>query len=87
MRINTVTVRVAGKSYQLSGTQKPQHFEQLAQMVDRRIAENAQLNPTAQAEVNAVAAALSFADELVSARAEAARLRKQLENESRALTD
>jgi len=79
MRLNTVTVQVAGKGYQLSGAQEPAHFHHLGQMVDRRIAENAHLNPDSNPEARAVAAALSFADELVSARAEAARLRAQLD--------
>lgn len=87
MRLTTVTVEVAGKGYQLSGTEEPAHFEHLAQMTDRRIAETAHLNPSLNPEACAVACALSFADELVKAQQTVARLRAQLEETQLGLSD
>ncbi len=79
MKITTVKVQVAGKSYQLSGTEEPEHFHHLAQMTDRRVMETALQNPDLGSEACAVAAALSLADELVKAQKVASRLRTQLE--------
>lgn len=78
MELHTVTVTVAGKGYQLSGTQQPEHFHHLGQLVNRRVNETAQANPSLGGEGCAVAAALSLADELVTARQELSRLRAQL---------
>ena len=79
MRINQTTVIVAGKSYQLSGSEEPAYFNHLATLCDRRIEESALMNPDLDREGAAVAAALSLADEFVRARQEADRLRQQLE--------
>ena len=65
MKTSTVTVRVAGHAYQLSGTEEPAYFHQLAALTDRRITETAQQNPGLNAESCAVAAALSMAGEVV----------------------
>lgn len=80
MKLNTVTVRVGGKSYQLSGMENTEHFHQLASFTDRRIGEVSLQNPGLNAEACAVAAALSIADELFKSQQMAARLRAQIEN-------
>lgn len=79
IKTNTVTVQVAGKSYQLTGLDEKEHFTLLADVVNRRISETASQNPSLNAEACAVAACLSLADELIKAQALAARLRKQLD--------
>lgn len=79
MQLTTVTVTVAGKNYQLSGTEEAAHFQRLAQLTDRRIKEVAGNNNSLGAEACAVAAALSLADELVKAQALNVRIRAQLE--------
>lgn len=79
----TVTVKVAGKNYQLSGMEEAAHFEHLAEMTDRRIRETAFQNPALGDEACAVAAALSLADELVKAQQVASLLRQQLEGLAR----
>lgn len=79
IKTNTVTVQVAGKSYQLTGLDEKEHFTLLADVVNRRINETASQNPSLNAEACAVAACLSLADELIKAQALAARLRRQLD--------
>ena len=79
MQLTTVTVTVADKSYQLSGTEESAHFHRLAQLTDRRIKEVAANTESLDAEACAVAAALSLADELVKAQELNMRLRAQLE--------
>jgi cell division protein ZapA (FtsZ GTPase activity inhibitor) len=79
MRINQTTVKVAGKSYQLSGGEEPAYFTHLAEMCNRRIEEASLMNKDLDREGTAVAAALSLADEYVRAKGEANRLRRQLE--------
>lgn len=79
MRINQTTVKVAGKDYQLSGSEEPSYFNHLAALCDRRIEEAALMNPDLDREGAAVAAALSLADEYVRAKGEADRLRQQLD--------
>lgn len=79
--IHHSTVEVAGKSYQLSGAEDPTHFAQVASVTDRRIAESARMNPLLDREGAAVAAALSFADELIKAQQTVARLKRQLKKE------
>jgi len=83
----TVTVKVAGKNYQLSGMEEAAHFERLAEMTDRRIRETTLQNPALGDEACAVAAALSLADELVKAQQVASLLRKQLEGLARVQLD
>lgn len=77
--LTSVTVLVAGKSYQLSGLEDEAHFAAIARLADRRIKETAAANPALNAEASAVAAALSLADELIKAQSLASRLRTQLE--------
>ena len=79
IKTNTVTVQVAGKSYQLTGLDEKEHFTLLADAVNRRISETASQNPSLNTEACAVAACLSLADELIKAQALAARLRRQLD--------
>ncbi|MDI9520692.1 MAG: cell division protein ZapA [Bacillota bacterium] len=79
IKTNTVTVQVAGKSYQLTGFDEKEHFTLLADVVNRRISETASQNPSLNAEACAVAVCLSLADELIKAQALAARLRRQLD--------
>lgn len=75
----TVTVQVAGKSYQLSGAEEAAYFQRLADIADRRIRETALQNPSLDQEACAVATALSLADELVKAQQLANKLRHELE--------
>lgn len=77
--LTTVTVQVAGKSYQLSGLEDESHFTGIARLADRRIRETAMANPGLNPEACAVAAALSLADELIKAQSLASRLRATLE--------
>ena len=83
IKTNTVTVQVAGKSYQLTGIEEKEHFELLADMTNRRINETARQNPSLNAEACAVAACFSLADELIKAQALATRLRRQLEDQQK----
>lgn len=83
MITTTVTVQVAGKSYQLSGIEEKEHFTRLAEMTNRRINETAGQNLSLSAEACAVAACFSLADELIKAQALAARLRRQLEDQQK----
>lgn len=79
----TLTVQVAGKTYQLTGLEEKEHFVLLADTVNRRISETAGQNPSLNAEACAVAACLSLADELIKAQTLATRLRKQLEEKQK----
>lgn len=87
MKTTTVTVQVAGKSYQLSGIEEKEHFQRLADLTNRRISEITGQNPSLSNEACAVAACFSLADELIKAQALAARLRAQLEEKQKDKAD
>ncbi len=87
MKTTTVTVTVAGKSYQLSGLEEKEHFTHLAEMTNRRIREVAGQNPSLSAEACAVAACFSLADELIKAQALSERLRQELETKQQETRD
>ena len=79
MDLTTVTLQVAGKSYQLAGLEDEAHYREIASLADRRIRETAAANPDLNPEACAVAAALSLSDELIKAQSLVSRLRAQLE--------
>jgi len=72
-----VTLRVAGKEYALVSSDSPEHLSRVAHYVDRQITETV-FATRASKENAAVLVALNLADELMKAKDENARLRREL---------
>ncbi len=73
-----ITVRVAGKEYALVSSDSPEHLTRVANYVDRQITETvfaARVNK----ENAAVLVSLNLADELMKAKDENARLRREMD--------
>lgn len=77
MEKQRITVRVAGKEYTLVSSDGAEHLSRVAAYVDRQITET-QFAARTSKENAAVLAALNLADELMKARDENARLRREL---------
>ena len=72
-----VTLRVAGKEYALVSSDSPAHLSRVASFVDRQISETV-FATRASKENAAVLVALNLADELMKAKDENARLRREM---------
>ena len=72
-----VTLRVAGKEYALVSSDSPEHLSRVAKYVDRQITETI-FATRASKENAAVLVALNLTDELMKAKDENARLRREL---------
>lgn len=72
-----VTVRVAGREYTLVSADTVEHLSRVAAYVDRQMTEM-QFAARTSKENAAVLAALNLADELMKAKDENARLRREL---------
>ena len=73
----TYTLRIAGRDYTLTSGDAPEHVRRVAVYVDRKIAET-QSTGFVNRESAAVIAALSVADELLTAQDDNTRLRREL---------
>ncbi|MBQ7655511.1 MAG: cell division protein ZapA [Clostridia bacterium] len=76
-RERTYTLRIAGKDYTITSADAPEHVRRMGVYVDRRIAETASSSFVSR-ESAAIIAALSIADELISAQDDNTRLRREL---------
>ena len=72
-----INVRVAGKEYALVSSDSPEHLTRVAAYVDRLITETI-FATRVNKENAAVLASLNLADELMKAKDENARLRREL---------
>lgn len=77
MEKQKVTVRVAGREYTLVSCDSAEHLSRVAALADRQITEM-QFAARTNKENAAVLAALNLADELMKARDENARLRREM---------
>lgn len=77
MEKQKVTVRVAGREYTLVSADSAEHLSRVAAFADRQITEM-QFAARTNKENAAVLAALNLADELMKARDENARLRREM---------
>ncbi len=73
----TYTLRIAGRDYTITSGDAPEHVRRVAVYVDRKIAET-QSSGFVNRESAAVIAALSIADELLTAQDDNTRLRREL---------
>ena len=73
-----VTLRVAGKEYALVSSDSPEQLTRVANFVDRSISETI-FAARASKENAAVLVALNLADELMKAKDENARLRREMD--------
>ena len=73
----TYTLRIAGRDYTTTSGDAPEHVRRVAVYVDRKIAET-QSSGFVNRESAAVIAALSIADELLTAQDDNTRLRREL---------
>lgn len=71
------TFRIAGRDYTISSSDSPEHMRRVAVYVDRRITEVSSTGMLAR-ESAAVVAALSIAEELMTAQDDNTRLRREL---------
>lgn len=71
------TLRINGRDYTLTGTDSAEHMRRIGVYVDRKIAETG-ASAFMNREASAVIAALSIADELMSAQDDNTRLRREL---------
>ena len=76
-RERTYTLRVAGKDYTITSGDAPEHVRRMGMYVDRKIAETASSGFVSR-EAATVIAALSLADELITAQDDNTRLRREL---------
>ena len=73
-----ITLRVAGREYALVSSDSPEHLSRVANFVDRQISE-AMFAARTSKENAAVLVALNLADELMKAKDENARLRREMD--------
>ena len=73
-----ITLRVAGREYALVSSDSPEHLSRVANFVDRQISESMFAARTSK-ENAAVLVALNLADELMKAKDENARLRREMD--------
>ena len=78
MEKQRTTLRVAGKEYALVSSDSPEHLGRVASFVDRQISETIFVT-RASKENAAVLVALNLADELMKAKDENARLRREMD--------
>ena len=71
------TFRIAGRDYSISSSDSPEHMRRVAVYVDRKITEVSATGMLAR-ESAAVVAALSIADDLLTAQDDNTRLRREL---------
>ncbi len=83
MNVNTVSVQIAAKEYSLNSTDTPEHVQRTAALVDRKMRE-LMAGGVANRESAAVLAALTYADELIRAQHDNARLRRKLDEAAHA---
>ena len=83
MNVNTVSVQIAAKEYSLNSTDTPEHVQRTAALVDRKMRE-LMAGGVANRESAAVLAALTYADELIRAQDDNARLRRKLDEAAHA---
>lgn len=76
-RDRSYTLRVAGKDYTITSADAPEHVRRMGVYVDRKIAETASSSFVSR-ETATVIAALSLADELITAQDDNTRLRREL---------
>ncbi|MBQ7849208.1 MAG: cell division protein ZapA [Clostridia bacterium] len=73
-----ITVRVAGKEYALVSSDSPEHLSRVAAYVDRQITETVFATRLPKETVT-VLVAMNITDELMKARDENSRLRRELD--------
>lgn len=76
-RERTYTLRISGKDYTITSGDAPEHVRRMGVYVDRKIAETASSGFVSR-ETATVIAALSLADELITAQDDNTRLRREL---------
>ena len=82
MKAQSFTARIGGRDYTLSAQGDPERLRQIADYLDRKMAE-ASMHTAMSGEIAAVVAGLSVTEELFNAKDEAQRLRNQLYEISR----
>ena len=85
MEKQKITVRVAGKNYNLVSGDPPEYLRRVASLVDRKLSE-AEAAGNLPAPQVAVLACFNLADDLIKARDENRVLRRQLDQLGRAKT-
>ena len=73
----TYTLRIAGRDYNLTSSDAPEHVRRVAVYMDRKLAETAS-SGFLNREAAAVIAGLSIADELLTSQDDNTRLRREL---------
>lgn len=82
----SVTVRIAGEEHVIRASAPPEYTKACAKLVDDRILEIRTKAGLLEAHKAAILAALSITDELFQAREEVTRLRNEVEDRTRRLT-
>jgi cell division protein ZapA len=82
-QISRVAVNIFDQEYVLKGPEPPQYLENLAKLVDRRMKEVLQKNPSLSQFKVAVITALHLADEIAKIKAEYESLIQLIEEEKK----
>lgn len=80
MRKTSVTVRIAGEEHTIRAKAEPEYTRSCASYVDERISEIRSHGALMETHKAAILAALSISDELLQARAELERVRKEVDS-------
>jgi cell division protein ZapA (FtsZ GTPase activity inhibitor) len=83
----SVTVRIAGEEHVIRASAPPEYTRACAKLVDDRILEIRSKAGLLEAHKAAILAALSISDELLQAREELTRLRREVETRTERLTE
>ena len=83
----SVTVRIAGEEHVIRASAPPEYTRACAKLVDERILEIRSKAGLLEAHKAAILAALSISDELLQAREELTRLRREVETRTERLTE
>jgi cell division protein ZapA len=83
----SVTVRIAGEEHVIRASAPPEYTRACAKLVDDRILEIRSKAGLLEAHKAAILAALSISDELLQAREELTRLRREVETRTKRLTE
>jgi len=78
MEKQSMTVRVAGKNYNLVSSDPPEHVKRVAELVDRRIREMELASGLPTAQVMTLCC-LNMADELIKAQDEVTELKRRMQ--------
>ena len=83
MNVNNVTVQIAGRELSLNSTDSPETVQRMAALVDRKMRE-LMAGGIANRETAAMMAAMTYVSELIRAQDDNTRLRRKLDEASRA---